>query len=187
MLKTNSLPPPANPKSMKLFSQTFDTVTQVERVLENAAAGYLVSEAEVATLKQGRQGKIKLAPGMMFLSETAIGMITPHLAKLGIYIWSPDLTESGDSLYNSACRLAALISFREVALLGPYPNVNQSYLNNFPLLTMAYNHFVHYLSAARFKKESVTPGSHALVTQRLVILRRIQRVSTLTHHRSTYT
>ncbi|KAG0141046.1 hypothetical protein CROQUDRAFT_52325 [Cronartium quercuum f. sp. fusiforme G11] len=171
MLEANTLPLPADPRSLEQFSQSFNTFKQVECVLEDAATANLVSEAEVKVLKQGHEGKTKLTPGMLFLDEVAIGMVTWHLAKLGIYIWGPDLTETADSLFNSACRLAALKSFCEVALLGPYVNVNKAYLNNFPLLTMAYNHFVHYLSAAHFKKELIKPGSHMLVTQRSVILR----------------
>ncbi|KAG0139796.1 hypothetical protein CROQUDRAFT_111444 [Cronartium quercuum f. sp. fusiforme G11] len=131
MLEANALPLPADPRSLEQFSQSFNTFKQVECVLEDAAAANLVSEAEVKVLKQGREGKIKLAPGMLFLDEVVIGMVTLHLAKLGIYIWGPDLTETADSLFNSAL--------------------------------------------AHFKKESIKPGSHTLVTQRSVILRRRQR------------
>ncbi|KAG0147419.1 hypothetical protein CROQUDRAFT_91493 [Cronartium quercuum f. sp. fusiforme G11] len=108
---------------------------------------------------------------MINVDEVCIHYIHTSLAKLGISIWGPNLTESPDSLFNSACHIAAIRSFHEVALQGPYPNVSKAYLNNLTLLTPAYNHFVHYLSAQCFKKELMSPGKFELVTKKAVVLR----------------
>lgn len=178
MIEANSPPPPVHPKSLELFSKSFSNFREVELVLQNAGSARLVAQGEIETLKQGRAGTLKLGRGLLYVNETTIHSIHSHLARLGIYLWGPDLTEAPDSLYNSACRLAALKLFREVALDGGiYANVNRGYLNDFTLLSQAYNHFVHYLSAARFRREIASPGKFQVSTMRSVILRRRQRVS----------
>ncbi|KAG0147110.1 hypothetical protein CROQUDRAFT_656400 [Cronartium quercuum f. sp. fusiforme G11] len=50
-------------------------------------------------------------------------------------------------------------------------NINLSFVNNISLLTRAYDHFVHYLMAQRYKKESKDPGSHAKDVKRQHILK----------------
>ncbi|KAG0139761.1 hypothetical protein CROQUDRAFT_54260, partial [Cronartium quercuum f. sp. fusiforme G11] len=47
---------------------------------------------------------------------------------------------------------------------------------NLSLLIPAYNHFVHYLSAARFKKETMAPGQFQIRATRSVTLRHRQRL-----------
>lgn len=176
MIEAGSIPPPADPRSLEAFARSFNTIGQVQLVMENTASANLVAEAEILTLKQGRRGAIKLGRGLLHIDDVTVHMINSHLARLGIYLWGPDLTKAADSLFNSACRLAALKSFREVSLNGVYPNVDKSFLNNFTLLTQAYNHFVHYLSAQRVKKETASPGKLQVCTMRSVTLRRRHRV-----------
>ncbi|KAG0147850.1 hypothetical protein CROQUDRAFT_42195 [Cronartium quercuum f. sp. fusiforme G11] len=176
MLEPNSVPPPADKDTMARFNSSFSTIAAVQQAIDNESGVTLMAQAEIETLKDARMGRIKVGQGMINVDEVCIHYIHTSLAKLSISIWGPDLTESPDSLFNSACRIAAIRSFREVALQGPYPNVSKAYLNNLTLLTPAYNHFVHYLSAQRFKKELVSPGKFELVTKKAAVLRRRLRL-----------
>ncbi|KAG0144236.1 hypothetical protein CROQUDRAFT_47586 [Cronartium quercuum f. sp. fusiforme G11] len=130
-----------------------------------------MAQAEIKTLKDAQMGQIKVVQGMINVDEVCIHYIHTSLAKLGISIWGPDLTESPDLLFNSTCRIVAIRSFHKVALQGPYLNVSKAYLNNLTLVTLAYNHFVHYLLAQCFKKELMSPGKFELVTKKAAILR----------------
>lgn len=177
MVEANATPPPVHPKSLEVFTRLFDNNEQVKLAVENAASAQLLAHSKILTLQQGRSGAIKLGRGMLGLDDFSINVIHSHLARLGIYLWGPDLTESAEALYNIACRLAALKSFWEVLLNGPYPNVDKKYLNNMTLITLAYNHFVHYLSAQRFKTETMSPGKFQLTAMRAVTLRRKHRAS----------
>ncbi|KAG0152479.1 hypothetical protein CROQUDRAFT_85578 [Cronartium quercuum f. sp. fusiforme G11] len=138
---------------MARFNSSFSTIAAVQQAIDNESGVTLMAQAEIEMLKDARMGRIKVGRGMINVDEVCIHYIHTSLAKLGISIWGPNLTESPDLLFNSACHIAAIRSFREVALQGPYPNVSKAYLNNLTLLTPAYNHFMHYLSAQRFKKE----------------------------------
>ncbi|KAG0150417.1 hypothetical protein CROQUDRAFT_87909 [Cronartium quercuum f. sp. fusiforme G11] len=171
MLEPNLVPPPADKDTMARFNSSFSTITVVQQAIDNELGVTLMAQAEIETLKDARMGRIKVGRGMINVDEVCIHYIHTSLAKLGISIWGPNLTESPDSLFNSACHIAAIRSFREVALQGPYPNISKAYLNNLTLLTLAYNHFVHYLSAQHFKKELVSPGKFELVTKKAAVLR----------------
>ncbi|KAG0141423.1 hypothetical protein CROQUDRAFT_685875 [Cronartium quercuum f. sp. fusiforme G11] len=140
MVEANLPLPPVDQRLLEVFNMSFNNAKQVKLTVENTAAESIHCQdiSEILTLKQGCTGAIKLGCGMLYLDDFAICTIYSHLAHLGIYLWGLDLTESPDSLYNIACQLACLKSVQEVAVNGPYLNVNKTFLNNLTLLIPAY-------------------------------------------------
>ncbi|MBW0514432.1 hypothetical protein O181_054147 [Austropuccinia psidii MF-1] len=94
------------------------------------------------------------------MQDFYITYVHAMLAKLGIHIWAPNLEEAPDSLYNEACQAVALTKFRQIACSGSYQymRANLTYCGDLGLLCTAYDHYVHYLLAKRYKKESRDQG-----------------------------
>ncbi|MBW0587812.1 hypothetical protein O181_127527 [Austropuccinia psidii MF-1] len=114
------------------------------------------------TLKGVQPGRKKVGRGIVYMKEFFILYIQALLSKLGIRQWSPNLQEASDTLYNEACRISAIQSFRQLAIGGAYEhmNINHRYLNEMKLLHETYNHYVHYYMTQRFNKEMKEAGKH---------------------------
>lgn len=120
MIEANSPPPPVHPKSLELFSKSFSNFREVELVLQNAGSARLVAQGEIETLKQGRAGTLKLGRGLLYVNETTIHSIHSHLARLGIYLWGPDLTEAPDSCTTPPAALLLSNRFARLPLTEVY-------------------------------------------------------------------
>lgn len=94
------------------------------------------------------------------LDKVYVLYIHEALSKVGIWVWGPDLCASHDSLRNSAFRITAMASFRQVCGADAYDhmNVNNTYFNNLTLLVPAYNHYVHCLLAKKYKTKMKEHG-----------------------------
>lgn len=84
-----------------------------------------------------------------------------YCAKYGLYVWSPNLSESPYSIYNSACRLVALTTFRHALSMDAYAftGVDTTAAADMEILIRIYDHFVHHLQPRLRSKESRNPGS----------------------------
>ncbi|KNZ55276.1 hypothetical protein VP01_2722g3 [Puccinia sorghi] len=101
------------------------------------------------------------------------------LAFLGLHIWGPDLDDSPQSLYNKACRQAALKSFRQAAAGGAYAymNISKKYAKALELLIPTYNHYVHFLQKQRYEREKKQVGKFYEDEERKVIGRARDKVN----------
>lgn len=180
MIQTKSVPPPADEDSMRLFNASFQELSQVQHAINNVGTPFLVAQSQMQTLRNASLGKVKVGRGMVSLDSQSILTIHGALSKIGLAKWGPDLTQTHDSMFNAACRYVAIQTFREVAagplyrLLG----VNPMFADNIGLLTSAYNHYVHYLSSAKFKREIKAPGHLKEAENTKAISRRRERVRT---------
>lgn len=179
MIQTKSVPPAVDEDTFWLFEASFQDLTQVQRAIDHAATPDLVAQYQIKTLRDASMGKIKVGRDMTTLDTQAILTIHGALSRAGLAKWGPDLTQSHDALFNAACRYLAIQTFREVSV-GPlyqYLGVNPSFADNIGLMTMSYNHYVHYLSAAKFKREMKLPGRLVEAENNKTIARRRERVS----------
>ncbi|MBW0504895.1 hypothetical protein O181_044610 [Austropuccinia psidii MF-1] len=179
MLEKNTLPPAPDRSLLKEFYGRFSTNEQVLNVATSNTGANLIGEKEVKTLRDAHAGRLKVGKHIINLEEFYILYIHSMLAKLGIRVWAPDLEEAPDSLYNEACRTAALMTFRQVACSGAYHYIkaNLMYCNNLSLLKVAYNHFVHYLMAETYKIENKESGKTLRNKDKKVVQKRRLRVS----------
>ncbi|MBW0518634.1 hypothetical protein O181_058349 [Austropuccinia psidii MF-1] len=178
MLEKQCVPPSPDHTLLKEFFERFSNHDQVQNAENSNNAASLIQQNDVQTLRDARAGRRKIGKYIVNLEDFYFHYIRELLSKLGIGIWAPDLEDAPGSLYNESCRTVALMTFRQVACSGAYQymRANLTYLNNLELLQKAYNHFVHFLMAQKYKKEIQESGSNEREAKRRVIQRRRQRL-----------
>ncbi|KAH9467019.1 hypothetical protein Pst134EB_002052 [Puccinia striiformis f. sp. tritici] len=148
MMEEKAIPKIPDMNTLKEFQQRFANADQIAAAAENSASPVLITEGEVTTLRDLKMGQIIVSKKIIHVEDFFFKYTKAVLARLGIRKWAPDLEDSPDSLYNEACRVAAIKSFRQIAVNGAYKfaNCNLQFLNDFDLLIRTYN---HYLRKAR--------------------------------------
>jgi hypothetical protein len=114
------------------------------------------------TLNNSQACRIKVGNNFIHIDEFHIHYTHGYLAKLGIQCWGPNLEEGPESLFNSACRIATLNTFQQMAIGGGYDfmSYNHKYNDETGLLIRAYNHYVHHVSMNKFTAEMRQPGKY---------------------------
>ncbi|MBW0575203.1 hypothetical protein O181_114918 [Austropuccinia psidii MF-1] len=178
MLTPSALPTAPDKQLLKEFYQRFSSAEEVQTVAQNSQGVKLISEAQVQTLRDARLGKRKIGKNIINMQDFYITYVHAMLAKLGIRIWAPDFQEAPDSLYNEACRIVALMTFRQIACSGAYQymRANLTYCSDLGLLRTAYDHYVHYVLSEKYKKEVREKGWNARDVERKVVQRARQRL-----------
>ncbi|EGG03672.1 uncharacterized protein MELLADRAFT_90027 [Melampsora larici-populina 98AG31] len=181
LFKAHDVPPPPDPSLLKELYARFSSAEQVEAAITDPHSCDLVAQNDILTLRSLKAGGGKIGRGMANLDETYILYIHGVLAKVGIRVWCPDLNDSVDSLYNSACRITALGTFRQLMATGAYDhaNVNPNYVNAMSRFITTYNHYVHYLVANRSKIEAKEAGKSQADGARKCIQKRREQLCEL--------
>ncbi|MBW0514326.1 hypothetical protein O181_054041 [Austropuccinia psidii MF-1] len=181
LIYQNSVPMSPDYTMLKEFNTRFSFLSDIMTQSENPNTLPLVPLEEILTLRNTPPGKKKIGNAIIHMTDFLIKYVVTSLARLGIRRWAPDLNEASDTLYNEACRVSALQTFRQIAISGAYEymNINLVYLENIQLLTNVYNHFVHWYMAQRFKKEAKEAGKHAKDQERRAVLRYRLRLKNL--------
>ena len=93
--------------------------------------------------------------------------IQTYLSRSGLNCWCPDLRQSAYSLYNSACRIIAIDTFKQALVSHTYLALapNTSYASNMDVLVKLYDHFVFHYMRLRYRRDGRTPGSVTLQLQ----------------------
>ncbi|KAG0143060.1 hypothetical protein CROQUDRAFT_49347, partial [Cronartium quercuum f. sp. fusiforme G11] len=183
-LPNNILAPP-NKNLLKEFYTQFSRVANVDQVVNDPSACDLIAQEEILVLRLNRSGgHTKIAKGLANLDETYILYVHGLLAKVGLRIWAPDLNVAPNTLYNSACHIVALKSFCELVASGAYNymNINLKHTDSMSLLIAAYNHYIHYHLARKFKSEVKSPGQTQQINARRNNQKNRERVSVSFFH-----
>jgi hypothetical protein len=103
----------------------------------------------------------KIVKNVRNMSEGIIQHIDTCIAQFGLIDWCPDLTQSPNSLYNLACRLIAIETFKQAMMAHTYASLrpNRAYINDHDLIFRLYNHIVHYYFHSRFIRNLNNPGT----------------------------
>ncbi|KAI9605350.1 hypothetical protein KEM48_002290 [Puccinia striiformis f. sp. tritici PST-130] len=159
MIETVSVPPAANPELFQQFCARFTDISQFNVFAEESAA------SDISMLQDAKAGAIKVGKHLVHIDDNAVRYIHAYLGKLGIRVWGPNLFEGPESIYNSACRMAAINTLQQVASSGAYNfmNFNRKYLTETGLFIRTYNHFVQHLLKKRFDAEVKNPGAYQAV------------------------
>ena len=93
--------------------------------------------------------------------------------------WCPDLREMAHSLYNSACRIIALDTFKQALVSHAYAGVQPKldYVKDMQLLIKIYGHIIHQFFHSRWCRELQCPGSVAAADEASPAYRSRTRVS----------
>lgn len=113
----------------------------------------------VGTAMSAAQGHI--ANQARLVEEHMLRYIQACLSRFGLDRWCPDLRQSAYSVYNSACRIIALDTFKQALVSHAYIhlNPNTAYATDMTLLIRFYDHFVFHFIFLRYRKDSRSPGS----------------------------
>jgi hypothetical protein len=178
-MEENAIPQAPDMNTLKEFHHRFSEVTQIKDAAENVQSPKLISEGEITTLRTLKNGQKIISKKIVHVEEFFFLYTRATLARLGIRTWAPDLEDSPDSLYNEACRIAAIKSFRQVASNGAYKfmNCNIQYVNDIDILIQAYNHYVFFVSKNKYNREKKNPGGLRQEAERKKISHARGRVS----------
>jgi hypothetical protein len=103
----------------------------------------------------------RVASQVRQVEEHMLEYMQASLARFGLTTWCPDLRQTAYSLYNSACRIIALDTFKQALVAHTYAHLqpNTAYVKDTSLLVKLYDHFVHHYMFMRYKKDKRNPGS----------------------------
>ena len=113
----------------------------------------------VGTAMSGVKGRI--ANQARLVEEHMLGYIQSCLSRFGLQRWCPDLRQSAYSLYNSACRIIAIDTFKQALVSHAYIHLspNSVYTSDMDVLIKLYDHFVFHFMLMRYRREGRQPGS----------------------------
>ncbi|EGG10008.1 uncharacterized protein MELLADRAFT_95119 [Melampsora larici-populina 98AG31] len=163
LYKQSDVPPTPNTVMLREFYDKFNSSDEIEAVVNNPRSTDLIARESISSLKEFRAGGGKMSRGLGHIDEMSILYISGLLAKVGIRAWAPNLDDAPDSLYNSACRITCLNAFRQLLASGTYNymDVNLRHVDSASHMFSAYNHYVHFVMAARYKTEKNNVGAMA--------------------------
>ncbi|KAJ6592815.1 hypothetical protein B0H19DRAFT_919771, partial [Mycena capillaripes] len=112
--------------------------------------------------------KNRIVPAFFQLEEGAILHVKAYLAKLGIFTWAVNFTQSPYSMYDSAMCMFAIDTFRFL-IAGTYYNFlhpDTRYVKDSALLLRLYDHFVHRYMFNKWKMEIQMLGGNEINAER---------------------
>ncbi|KAI7966251.1 hypothetical protein MJO29_001999 [Puccinia striiformis f. sp. tritici] len=178
LIEQKVIPKPPHRDTPAEFNSRFFNVDNIEYSAGNTSGAPLIPVAEVVTFKDLKCGQKKIGKGLVNVEEFFLSYTKATLARLGIRTWAPNLEDSHHSLYNKACRQAALMTFRQAALGGAYTymNINKKYAVDLGLLVPTYNHYVHFLHTQRYNREKTQTRKFRMEEERKVIAKARERL-----------
>jgi hypothetical protein len=160
-LKSDSVPEAPDLRDLQEFYDNFSREDHVNQAASFGSSGReLIDINQVQILKDARAGRIRIGNSYLNVGDNFIRYAKGLMARLGFRKWRPNLEEDCDSLYNAACRIAAVTTFQELAGAKAYTylNINREAVQNMGFLIQCYNHFVHFLMLEKYKKENKEKG-----------------------------
>ncbi|POW15212.1 hypothetical protein PSHT_07144 [Puccinia striiformis] len=172
LIERRDVPTAPLQENLDRFNSHFTSAQQVLSVSGNHSSPNLIVANQVQIMKAAKGGKAHVNKKVDKIDQFSMEYMQGALSKLGLSVWRPDLADKSDSLYNIACRMAALLTFRQLGATPAYSqlNINKVYVNDIPLLVKAYNHYVHFYMLNRYMDELKTEGHFALVEKKKDIL-----------------
>jgi hypothetical protein len=103
------------------------------------------------------------------MNKESIEYVQSFMARIGLRVWAPNLKESPASLLNAECRISAIQTFRDLAIIFyGQMNLNLWYLDDINFLNATYNYFVHHVAAKRHAKSIIGVQQHAIQAESVI-------------------
>ena len=158
---------PQNPPASLLaeFHQRFSDEGQLFATRETGSELIPRHLIQIGTLMSSANGR--QAGQARNVEQHMLSYIQACLARFGLVCWCPDLRQSAYSLYNSACRIIAMDTFKQALVSHTYLALapNTSYASNMIILVKLYDHFVYHYMRTYYRREGRVPGSVAAQLQ----------------------
>ncbi|KAJ7167398.1 hypothetical protein C8R43DRAFT_1121819 [Mycena crocata] len=170
-LDSATAPKSATPEVVAEFQRRFQGLTVMDIKRMGQMGNNIIDPDSVQVglnIEQFIRSKNKIMAAFFKLEESALIHVRTYLAKLGIYMWAPDYSQTPYSMYNMAMRMCAIDTFRFL-VTGTYYDFlrpNTSFIKDAALLTRMYDHFIHHYMFDKWKMEIRTPGGNETATAR---------------------
>lgn len=152
---------PKNPPSnlLSAFNSRFSNEKQlivVQDIGPELVPRHLVLIGTAASAAKGR-----IAEQARAIEQHMLAYIQACLSRFGLDCWCPDLRQSAYSLYNSACRIVALDTFKQALVSHAYLTLdpNPAYASDTGVLIRLYDHFVYHYMRLRYRRDGRAPGT----------------------------
>ncbi|MBW0460820.1 hypothetical protein O181_000535 [Austropuccinia psidii MF-1] len=135
-MQQNSVPVAPDPQILQEFNNKFSNLDEIEEVASNTSVAPLIPQSQVIMLRGFHPGRKKIGREIINIKDIYIQYVQALLAKLGMHIWSADLDDASDSLYNEAYHISAIQTFCQIAVAAAYEymSINSKFLNTIQLL-----------------------------------------------------
>ena len=145
---------------LKVFESRFKDKAAVNEAHSNGQPLVSPDIVEVCT-SVSISDRSHIAGQLLAIEEHIIEYIKVQLAKFGFETWCPDLCQTPYFIYNAACQIIAINTFKQALIAHAYTHLalNLAYIKDMLLIVQMYNHFVHHYQWVRYRKECCTPGS----------------------------
>ena len=99
----------------------------------------------------------QIATQILLVEEHILEYMQACLARFGLMLWCPDLHQTPYALYNVACRVIALDTFKQALVSHTYAHLklNMTYAWEMEWLIHLYDHHYMYL---QYQRDSRNPG-----------------------------
>ncbi|KAK7030034.1 hypothetical protein R3P38DRAFT_2523942 [Favolaschia claudopus] len=180
-LVSGQTPLTASPAVVRRFELRFQgtNVTDLKRAGVYEAAVVKPSQVKLGLdVRAAIRSKSKILHAFARVEEKDLLHLKAYISNLGINTWAVDFTQSSYSVYNNAMRECAIDTFRFLASGSAYDflGINTDYIQNIPLLTQMYDHFVHYRLYEQWTKEIRNPGSNEIAAKRNTMIQARSRL-----------
>ena len=146
LLDAKAVPQDPSAELLRLFSAWFSNEADLFSTRDSGPELIPRHLILVGTAMSAAKGRI--AGQARLIEEHMLGYIQACLSRFGMQRWCPDLRQSAYSLYNSACRIIAIDTFKQALISHTYIHIspNTIYASNMDILIKFYDHFIfHYL------------------------------------------
>lgn len=148
--------------SQEMLDAFHSAISSANEIMLNRSQA--IGDTSIISVARLPQDNIHLLKkNLLGIEEVYCEMMRQSCARHGLSLWCPDLRKSSPpyGLWNSACRVVFLDSFRQLATSEAWPQFapNLSHLQNTVLVLRIYDHYVHYYQTRRFIMEARNPGS----------------------------
>jgi len=159
LLDAKAVPQDPPSELLRLFSARFST--EAELFVSRDTGPELISRHLILVGTTMSAAKGRIAAQACLVEEHMLGYIQACLSRFGLQRWCPDLRQSAYSLYNSACRIIAIDTFKQALISHAYIHLspNALYTSNMDILIKLYDHFVFHYLLLRYRREGRQPGS----------------------------
>ncbi|MBW0498864.1 hypothetical protein O181_038579 [Austropuccinia psidii MF-1] len=117
----DAIPEPPTQEELVNFYRKFSNAQQIETAVQNSGGVLeLESEDDLQKYAKAQLETVTLGRGMKNLSQLYIDYVGGMLTRIGFTHWRPNLTRNCDDLYNVACPITAIVSFKQLVVGGAY-------------------------------------------------------------------
>ncbi|RXW12932.1 hypothetical protein EST38_g12922 [Candolleomyces aberdarensis] len=163
LYKSTDIPPDPHPLVVQSFSTKFAMDTDLIQTLKGRTPIVDPSGVKINPIEAITDSGSTFA-NCSKVEEGIITYMKVCIAQFGLSLWCPDLRQTPYSLYNSACHIIAIDTFKQALISGAYDqvySVDPAFVTNTALLIKLFDHFVFSFFLKHYRRDVKNPGLFA--------------------------